>query len=147
MEPDNIMCYKRKISISIISLLLGCGCLGVAFYVFVSGYYLPYKPCRPVTYPDGKRTTVEFYFTSTDSLTSVLQFYDQQLDVQPFPGDIGQWRREKLADSRYLYSCYGVDINNTTTETGCIYIDSDGTNTYIRTELLRAEGANNPCSK
>lgn len=126
-------------------LLVACCCIGVALYW--DGYYLPNKPCRPITYPDGQTTTTSFSTTTSDSLDAVLQYYDRQLNVQPYPGDMGQWIRVEQADSEYLYSCASVDINGLTTETGCVYISSQGEATYIETELLRSEGGNNQCSR
>lgn len=131
------------IAVTIVSII--CCCLGLGLYW--DGYYLPNKPCRPITYPAGKRTTSDFIYTGTESIETILRFYDEQLDIQPYPGDTGQWIRETLPDSRYLYSCFGNDINGMTTETGCIYISSDGMTSRITTDFFRSEGGHIPCAR
>jgi hypothetical protein len=137
---------RRKILIFALgglTLLICCGLIGL----FFEGYYLPFKPCRPITYPDGTRTGKHSSYTSTVSLDTVLSFYDQHLDVQPWPADTGQWRREKLEGSKYLYSCYAGDINGLTTETGCIYVSGEKERSHIETVLFRSEGGNIPCPR
>ena len=126
-------------------LLVGGGCLILG--IFWEGSYLPNKPCRPVVYPEGQTTTEQLSYDINDSIEAVLEFYDQRLNVQPFPGDTGQWRREELSTSKYLYSCYGVDINLLTTETGCIYVNPGGAGTHIETQLLKSEGGSIPCPR
>lgn len=137
---------RRTILISALgglALLICCCLIGL----FFEGYYLPFKPCRPITYPDGVRTTQQFSYTTTAPLDVVLLFYDQHLDVQPWPADRGQWRREELEDSKYLYSCYAGDINGLTTETGCIYVSSEKESPHIEGMLFRSEGGNTPCMR
>jgi hypothetical protein len=121
-------------------------CCSLAAF-FVDGYYLPFKPCRPITYPEGRKTGQSFSYAATDTLDIVLSFYDQHLEVQPWPADTGLWRREELEDSRYLYSCYSVDINGLSTETGCIYVSRQDQGTWIEGMLLRSEGDNLPCPR
>lgn len=86
-----------------------------------------------------------------DPLNTVILFYDRHLglrlvpDNMPLPGDEGEWIKKKLRESTYLYACYGVDINRLTTETGCIYVRSEGKDTRIDIVLIRAEGGYMPC--
>ena len=116
--------------------------------LFWDGYYLPKKPCRPITYPDARRTTKTFSITTKDSLETVLEFYTQSLGVKPiFDADTGDWRMERLSDKRYLLSCYGADINGVSTESGCIYVSVDGSHTKIDGDLYRSEGSNIPCRR
>lgn len=137
-------------NIRLIVILCGIGLLGfccILACLTLDGYYLPNKPCRPLTYPNAQQTTAQFIHTTTNSIESVLQFYDEKLNVQQFPANTGQWKREILSDGRYLYSCYGVDINLLTTETGCIYLKGETGSTAIETMLLRSEGSNTPCPR
>jgi hypothetical protein len=135
---------KRKTyAVSIIFLLGFCGLLSI----FLEGFYLPFKPCRPKTYPDGTKTSQQFSQSSSDTLDKVLEFYDKNLDVKPWPADTAQWRREQLGDFNYLYSCFAVDINKLTTETGCIYVSSIDTVVHIEGELMRSEGSNVACPR
>jgi len=120
-------------------------CLGAG--VYWDGYYLPNKPCRPITYPDAKQTTSSFTYTSDESINTLLQFYDQQLNVQAIRTEYGEWAKEQLTSLNYLYSCYSNDVNGMTTETGCIYISSDGVTSYIKTEFFRSEGGHIPCAR
>jgi hypothetical protein len=114
----------------------------------VDGYYLPFKPCRPITYPDGQITTEKFSHITTTPLDLVLSFYDQRLKAQPvLEADVGEWRKEVLGDTKYLYVCYGVDINGLTTETGCIHVNKEEKGTHITTTLLRSEGGSMQCPR
>lgn len=126
----------------VLALLICC-----LIVLFFEGYYLPFKPCRPITYPDGIKKGKQFSYTTTATLDVVLSFYDQHLDIQPWPADREQWRKEELGSSTYLYSCYAGDINGLTTETGCIYISNEGGSTLIETMLFRSEGGNIPCPR
>ncbi len=138
---------RRRISIAVIGGLLFLVTCCSLIILFFDGYYLPFKPCRPISYPDGSKMSKQFSYTVTVAMDTVLSFYDQRLGVQPLPADTGQWRREELSDSRHLYSCYGVDINGLSTETGCIYVSKQGEGTHIEGMLLRSEGDNIPCSR
>lgn len=133
---------RRKVYFFNFTLLLICFGLLI---IFLEGSYLPFKPCRPRTYPDGGKTNQQFSLSSPDSLSNVLSFYDETLDIKPWPADTAQWRREQLGKSNYLYSCFAVDINKLTTETGCIYISNRDSVVHIEGKLLRSEGSNTAC--
>jgi len=127
------------------------GGLGIPFVcclltlLFLDGYYLPYKPCRPITYPDAKKTNAEFSHALNVSIDSVLPFFDHHLDIRTAPVERGQWQREEVTNSKYVYSCISVDINGLTGETGCIYVVKDEQNTRIHSKLLRWEGGSITC--
>ena len=129
----------------------GCGVLiilglCVIIAVFLDGFYLPGKPCRPVRYPDGQRTTDAFQSVTEADLADVLVFYDNALNVQPWPGDTGLWTRQELAPGAFWYTCYGTDINRLSTETGCITVRQQAQGTVsIEGLLLRSEGSNAQC--
>jgi hypothetical protein len=137
-------------SVSLTALCCLC-CLAAGLWW--DGYYLPYKPCRPVTYSPntevGSGEGMWFLESTSDSLNVVLANYDQRLKphIVPDYGDTGQWSKEQLPDGRYLYSCFGVDINRLSTETGCIYVKGQATQTQIEGWLFRSEGGNWPCPK
>ncbi len=137
---------QRKAIIAVAGGLL-CLALCSLTVLFLDGYYLPFKPCRPITYPEGNNTSENFLYTATTGIDTVLAFYDERLDIQPRPGDIGLWRREELEDARYLYSCYGVDINGLSTETGCIYVSEQKMGTRVEGMLFRSEGDNLQCPR
>lgn len=138
---------KRRIRIPFIGwMLLVLICCGMVA-LFINGYHLPFKPCRPIIFPNGMQITAQVSYTTTVSLDAVLSFYDQRLDAQPFPEDALYWKKEELRDSKYLYYCYAGDINFLTTETGCIYVVREEKSTRIDTMLLRSEGSNTPCPK
>lgn len=102
----------KRVTIAIASLTLSLITCCVLASLFWDGYYLPKKPCRPITYPDAMRTTEAFSITSQDSLETVLDFYNQNLDTKPlFVADTGDWKMEEISNNRYLFSCYGADIN------------------------------------
>lgn len=138
---------RRKI------ILISLGCLLVVsccflFYIFWDGFYLPYKPCRPIKYPDKEVITSEANYTTPDPVESVLSFYDDTLQAQsPLEAGVGDWGKEQLTESLYLYSCYGVDINRLTTETGCILISNQEEQNKIRALLYLGEGSNQPCPR
>lgn len=116
--------------------------------LFFEGSILPNKPCRPLTYPDGSRTTESRDYTVADPMENVLEYYDRQLSVgEVGSSDTGQWSREDVSSSVVLYTCYGVDINRITTETGCIIVSQEASDTRIRTQLWRSEGAHTPCER
>ena len=109
------------------TIAAGCGVLlvfglCVAAAVFLDGFYLPGKPCRPAQHPDGQRTASPFQSVVEADLADVLAFYDTALQVQPWPANTGLWTRQGLAPGAFLYACYGADINRLSTETGCIYV-------------------------
>lgn len=138
---------KRTI-ISITGIILSIAVCCAMIGLFWDGYYLPNKPCRPITYPDARRTTEPFSIMSQDSLDSVLEFYNLNLATKPiFEADKGDWKMEKLNDTRYLFSCYGVDINRITTESGCVYVSLEGNYVKIDGDLARSEGSNVPCPR
>jgi hypothetical protein len=133
---------RRVVMLGMIILIPMC-CLCVVFF---DGYYLPYKPCRPITYPDGKRITNALIYKTEDDYSKVIDFFTQRLSAKkPLLADINEWRVEKLSDSETLFSCYSVDINFLTTETGCIYVYDQDQQVTIETSLIRSEGANAPC--
>lgn len=126
-----------------VMLILG---LCVAAALFLDGFYLPGKRCRPVGYPDGKRTAKAFQSVTEADLADVLAFYDDALNVQPRPGDTGRWTRQELAPDAFWYTCYGSDINRLSTETGCVTVRRQGQGTVsIEGLLLRSEGSNVQC--
>jgi hypothetical protein len=129
--------------VTMIALSLLC-CLLTG--VFLEGSLLPRKPCRPVLYPNGNRTTESLDYAVTDSFDMVVSYYNDQLNAQtPDLVDTGQWSLERLSVSTFLYSCRGVDINGLTTETGCIFVSREASSTRIRTQLWRSEGGHIPC--
>lgn len=133
------------------TLTPGCGVtliigLCVAAALFLDGFYLPGKRCRPLRYPDGQRTAEAFQCVTEADLLDVLAFYDSALQAQPWPADTGDWTRQELAPGVFRYTCYGTDINYLSTETGCIYVlqQTQGT-VIVRGMLLRSEGSNAQC--
>ncbi len=137
---------RLLISVTSVTFLIVVCCVLIG--LFWDGYFLPSKPCRPLTYPDATRTTKAFSIITSDSVDTVLEFYNQHLGVKPvFVSDKGEWRREQLNNGAYLFSCYAGDINRITTESGCIYVSIDGINTKIAGELNRSEGSNVPCMR
>ena len=137
------MRHRLLTILGVLSALIICCILAG---LFLDGYYLPSKPCRPITYPDGKRTTKEFSSKTPDSQATVLQFYNQHLGISSTSVvDTGDWKQEKLSDSKYLFSCYSVDLNGLSTESGCIYVSVSGEYIEIDGELNRSEGSNVPC--
>lgn len=118
--------------------------------IYWDGYYLPLKPCRPITYPDGEHITREISYTTQDSLKTVSQFFEQRLSPRLVEGleiENGQWMKMEVDNELTLYWCESVDINRTTGETGCIYVRPEGDKTNIETEFIRFEGANWLCSE
>lgn len=132
----------RTASIGILLALCGICALLV---LFVDGTYLPNKPCRPITYPDGKRTNGPGMLEAEVPIQTVLAFYDQELSAQIGSTDFREWSKELREDSSYLYSCYAVDINLLTAETGCIWVTGSQKSTQIKTALLRGEGGSWGC--
>lgn len=130
---------------------VGCGVLLIvgfcaAIALFLDGFYLPGKPCWPVRYPDGQRTANAFQSVVDADLVDVLAFFDNALDVRPWPGDTGLWTRQELAPGAFLYTCYGTDINHLSTETGCITVRRPAQGMVsIEGLLLRSEGSNTQC--
>jgi hypothetical protein len=131
------------LSAAVLSVCVCC----VAGMVWWNGYYLPYKSCRPVAYPNGSVVTQDTRSTVSEPIDVVIKYYDQRLSVRSNSAEFGQWTKEILPESRILYSCAAVDINRLSTETGCIYIQSVGGSTEIQTKLLRGEGGEWPCPK
>lgn len=119
----------------------------VGLCLYIDGYYLPYKPCRPVIYPSGQIVPKNDVYTTTDTVKTVEAFYDQHLNAEGLPRQQGIWVKESLDESMYLYSCHAIDINRTTTETGCIYIRPESDSTYIETKILISEGSNYACPR
>lgn len=137
---------KRRVMIATTVVLTILCCLSLVIYW--DGYYLPNNPCRLVTYPDARRTTSNFTYSGNEPVEMLLQFYDRELNAQPVRTEYGQWVKEKLtASATYLYSCYSNDINGITTETGCIYISSNGKTPSVKTEFFRSEGGHIPCAR
>lgn len=113
---------------------------------------LPFKVCRPINYPLGTQEGLQeglwFSLTTSDEISEVLSFYNQRLlDGQHYLGSIylGEWQREELPDGRWLYSCYGNDINGTTTETGCVYVSQHEEEVLVESDFFRSEGGHTPC--
>lgn len=101
-----------------------------------------------MVYPGGERTGKEISYQTGDNFETVLSYFDRTLAVKPIGiADTGDWRKEKMDQETYLYSCYSADINLLTVETGCIYVVSHGQVTDIRSWLLTGEGSNTPCSE
>jgi hypothetical protein len=116
--------------------------------IFFDGYYLPFKPCRPIRYPDGKRINRELIYETDEDYLKVVDFFTQQLNAEgPLLADDNEWRVKKLSDYETLFSCYGVDINLITAETGCIYVYDQDQQVIVETSLIRSEGANTPCHR
>ena len=139
------MKHPNKIVVSFVFLSVLCCAL---IFLFLDGYYLPGKTCRPITYPDARVTTKAFSLVTSDPIDIVLQFYNQQLDARHlYLADSNDWKQEQLSDSKYLFSCYGNDINLLSTESGCIYVSIEGVYTRIEGDLARSEGSNVPCSR
>lgn len=133
---------NKKLLQYLISLVVIVFCFG-AVIIFWDGYYLPNKPCRPISYPDGDKLNEEGEirrFETQDSVDEVLQFYDQRLDAILLKGPddvenwlLDRWVRLKLEENSYMYQCLATDINRITQEEGCIYIKeiSDGSEVEI----------------
>lgn len=127
---------------SVISLL----CIALCA-VFWDGFYLPYKPCRPLVYASGQssnqaRTTI----ITSDAFDQVINFYNQHLNPQPAAGfATGVWRQLDTQATFVSYACSSSDINMLTAETGCIFIIKEADKTSIVTELLTSEGSSVPC--
>ena len=137
---------KKRIAALVVFLLLIPSC--VFMWIYLDGYYLPFKPCRPITYPEGQTIVKEISYTTQDSPEVVSQFFNEELGAKP--ADIvsvdGAWLKEEVAESVTLYWCRGRDINLSTGETGCIYVSPSGDGTHIRTEFQRWEGSSWLCS-
>lgn len=139
------MRHSILIIVTIIGSFMLC-CISVA--LFWDGYYLPNKPCRPITYPNAKTTTESFSILTQDSLESVLEFYSQNLRTKSiYIADTGDWTMEELSTNKYLFSCYAPDMNRITTESGCVYVSFEKTYTRIEGNLTRSEGSNVPCMR
>jgi hypothetical protein len=109
--------------------------------IYVDGSLLPYKPCRPVAYPQSLPGLQHDTATTTDSLDTVKAFYDQRLNIQEGSGQLGVWVRSAIDQSHYSYTCRAIDLNFTTAEAGCITISAEGEGTIITTKHMRAEGS------
>ena len=130
-----------------IGLLLCCS----SILIFFEGSLLPFKPCLPISYPDGKQLRKpggEWLVQLTeDPSEKVLSFYDEELAaVRSYISgyELGQWKREDSGDRTYYY-CYGRDLNRVTTETGCISVSVTAETTRVETVRYRSEGSNVPC--
>ena len=147
VHPHRTGCMKRPIvfiTSTVLVLLICC----IAAGLFWDGYFLPGKPCRLLTYPDATRTARPFSLVATETIDTVLEFYNEHLSAQPASlADLNEWQVEKLSEGSYLYSCYGTDINLITTETGCIFVSFDDAYTKIVGEFYRSEGSNTPCER
>jgi hypothetical protein len=136
---------RNAIVVAVSAVILSlCTCC-IAGGLWWDGYYLPYKPCRPLTYPDGKVVTEATSSTTLISIDTVEKYYDQRLAVKPDQAETGHWRRRNVPNARVFYDCPATDINRLSTETGCIYLWSSDGKTYIQTLLLRSEGGNDQC--
>ena len=150
MENSAALINRRIVTVGMIGLCLISTCC-LAGFLWWDGYYLPNKPCRPITYPTGKiegsGTGRRFAYTSSDPVRSILDFYDKELKAHTGTdyGDTGEWYRSEKENGTYLYSCFGNDINGMTTETGCISVSPSASNTLIEGWLFRSEGGHNPC--
>jgi hypothetical protein len=129
-------------------LLLLCCALP---FLFLEGSLLPFKPCLPVSYPNGTPVRqpegARIVYTTTHSLAEVTMFYDKRLaNLQRsiLGTEVGKWEKE-TSENQVDYSCYGNDINRLTTETGCISLSELENKTVIETTRLRSEGGNTPC--
>jgi len=134
-------------------LILGLGivCLvlvaALSTYLFVDGQLLPPTPCRPLTYPDGELTTEPHTIFTTDSLESVLQFYDQHLKpTTPALARMNEWSREQSNPLGVQYGCYNVDYDGLHIETGCIHVSAEDAATKIEISFWRSvNGSTAPC--
>jgi hypothetical protein len=145
---------RYKLTLRLLSLLLIIGCCSATIFFWWGSYYLPFKPCRPITFPDGieqgQGTGLRFSYTVDEPIDEVLSFYDSRLLGKEYRvGGIylGQWNKQELGNSQFLYYCYGGDINLMTSESGCIYVRHQGQKTRIAAYLYRSEGANTQCSQ
>lgn len=92
----------------------------------------------------------KFFYTTDEPLNKLLSFYDQRLNAKPaLEADVGEWGREELHTDIYLFSCYGVDINRYTTETGCVYVvnQREENKRTVIANLYKGEGANPQCPR
>ena len=137
---------RGRILVLVLGLLF-LACSGVAV-LFWDGYYLPIKPCRPILYPSGERTSKHTSTATASSIDTLLSFYDRQLNVQfSSSATMGHWSRMDLGSGNYGYSCAAADINGLSSETGCIYISQQPNGFLIETLLIRSEGSNLPCPR
>lgn len=134
--------------VGVVTLVVVCSC-GL-FIVFLDGYYLPNKPCRPIEYPSAERINPkpgEVYDYLTDSkLESVIVFFDDELNATILPeyesSEIkasASWVRKKIDETTYVYQCISSDINGSTAEQGCLYVKEVEQGTLIETVLWRFE--------
>jgi hypothetical protein len=138
---------RRTALVAVPSATTLCVCTcWFAGVIWWDGYYLPYKPCRPVEYPDGKVIAQDQHIGVSVPIAAVTGYYDRRLNVRVNAED-GQWNKENLKDARILYWCVAADINRLSAETGCIYLSSAAGKTEIQTMLLRGEGGEWPCPK
>lgn len=114
--------------------------------IYLDGFFLPNKPCRPIKYPNMQRASQSFEYVVVKEIGDVLTFYDESLQVAPWPANAGLWSRQALSSTEFLYTCYAFDINHFSTETGCIYIKQEAQGEVAITGLLlRSEGSNAQC--
>lgn len=121
-----------------VSLIVGGGailllfCCGL-FLLFFDGYYLPYKPCRPLEFPSlekisfPKRSKIYEYRTN-QPIDEVVELFDNRLHPlvlsreQPLGVGVSDWKRKQLNSKIQVYQCISADINGSTLEQGCLYI-------------------------
>jgi hypothetical protein len=144
----------RNLIVKLIGIILILLCCSLV-YIFWDGYYLPNKPCRPILYPTGieprpSEGQSNFYSTE-DSVSEVVQFYDQRLDAIPTLNSddwVGsRWIRLKLGAASYVYECRSLDINRITKEQGCIYVNETNDGTLVETLFYRYEEETSSCSE
>ena len=116
--------------------------------IWYDGYFLPHKPCRPISYPNGEKPWLkpgQSYFHSTnDSVDKVLQFYTNRL-IKVDEDGIFWWELEQLEEFKYLYKCAATDLNGLTIESGCIFVSQNEDVTLIETILYRSDTVTRPC--
>lgn len=115
-------------------------------YLFIDGYYLPFKPCRPMVYPSGEPMGKGRRDNLVgDSFVQVVAFYDQRLQPTTQKNIIGHWRTTDRRPDIVAYACSAGDINGTTGEQGCMYLLPMAGGTRVITELNVYEGSTVPC--
>ena len=141
--------------VSGIGFLVMLLCCGLALYY--DGYFLPYKPCRPLEFPSLKvrpfPRQLEIYEYRTNlSVDEVTALIDNKIDPIVLSEEqylnvvaSGVWKRKQQADGTQVYQCISGDINGITIEQGCMYIREASEGTLIQTDLSSFETSTFPC--
>ena len=137
---------------SVLIILLCCGLV----FLFIDGYYLPYKPCRPLKFPSLEKRPLPkwgetYQYRTNQSLDEIVELFDQKLrplvlsEEQSLGIGISAWKRKQIKEGTYVYQCISADINDITLEQGCMYIKESPEGTLIQTRLWVFETANPRC--